>query len=256
MRQNGFLIWLSSGAFVATVAAGAALLTEGVSNAIPPTSLRQVMATSTPTVTLSPSASSVYQGELVTLTATISPATAGDVQFRDGSTNLGDPVPVNNGTAMAILQTSMLTVSTHLLTAVFTPTTAGSSSTTSTAVPLEVRAPSGATTTRQATILTQSKGSIDAVPPPDVELAATLTQATTGQAVTGRTIKFYGGDQLLCQATTDATGLAQCSGAENLGTQTAKEVVAGYDAVFTGDAEYGPSSQHTSATVGTAPPKP
>lgn len=256
MRQNGFLIRLSSGAFVAAVAAGAALLTEGVANAMPPTSLRQVMATSTPTVTLSPSASSVYQGELVTLTATITPATAGNVQFKDGTTNLGNPVPVNNGTAMAVLQTSMLTVSTHWLAAVFTPTLAGSSPTTSMAAPLEVKAPNGATTTRQATILTQSKGSIDAVPPPDVELAATLAQATTGQPVTGRTIRFYGGDQLLCQATTDATGLAQCSGAENLGTQTAKEVAAGYEAVFSGDAEYGPSSQYTSATVGTAPPKP
>lgn len=192
----------------------------------------------------------------MTLTARITPATAGNVQFKDGAENLGNPVPVGDGTAMAPLQTSMLSVSTHFLTAVFTPTPAGSASTTSMPVPLEVKAPTAAMTTRERTILTEATGTIDPLPTPKVALAATLTEADDGKPVVGRMIKFYGGDQLLCQATTDASGLAQCSVAENLGTQTVEELTGGYDAVFSGDEEYVESKQHISPTVGIAPPKP
>jgi hypothetical protein len=57
----------------------------------------------------------------MTLTATVTPATAvGTVQFRDGTTNFGDPVPVSNGIASA--SASTLAVGSHQLTAVFAPT--------------------------------------------------------------------------------------------------------------------------------------
>jgi hypothetical protein len=75
-------------------------------------------ATST-ALTASP-ASPVTQGTRVTLTATITPvAVAGGVQFKDGVTNLGDPVPVSNGTASG--STPTLSVGSHQLSAVFTP---------------------------------------------------------------------------------------------------------------------------------------
>ncbi|MGH3815033.1 MAG: Ig-like domain-containing protein [Pseudonocardiaceae bacterium] len=93
-------------------------------------------ATST-TMTTSP-ASQVAQGTPVTLTAAIAPATAaGTVQFKDGATNLGDPVAVSNGTASA--STSTLAVGSHSLTAVFTPSDpAAANPSTSPAVPLTV----------------------------------------------------------------------------------------------------------------------
>jgi hypothetical protein len=61
------------------------------------------------------------QGTPVTLTAIVTPARAdGAVQFKDGTTNLNNPVPVSNGTASGT--TSQLPVGSHALTTVFTPT--------------------------------------------------------------------------------------------------------------------------------------
>src|SRR5918997_4595893 len=78
------------------------------------------MTTATTTgLSVSP-VSPVVQGTRVTLTATITPATAvGTVQFKDGTTNLGNPVVVVNGTASGT--TSMLAVGSRQLTAVFIP---------------------------------------------------------------------------------------------------------------------------------------
>jgi hypothetical protein len=64
--------------------------------------------------------SPVSYGTPVTLTATITPLTAaGTVQFKDGTTNLGNPVAVVNG--MASGSTSKLAVGRRSLTATFTP---------------------------------------------------------------------------------------------------------------------------------------
>ncbi len=54
-----------------------------------------------------------------TLTATVSPTAAGSVQFTDGTSPLGRPVPVTGGTASI---TPTLPSGTHSLTAVFLPT--------------------------------------------------------------------------------------------------------------------------------------
>jgi hypothetical protein len=79
-------------------------------------------ATNTNTALATSPASTVAQGDPMTLTATVTPATAvGTVQFRDGTTNLGNPVTVSNGTASR--SASTLAVGSHRLTAVFTPTT-------------------------------------------------------------------------------------------------------------------------------------
>ena len=48
------------------------------------------------------------------------PTTTGTVQFNDGTTALGTPVPLVGGTALLV--TSTLRKGTHSLTAVFTPT--------------------------------------------------------------------------------------------------------------------------------------
>jgi YVTN family beta-propeller protein len=81
-----------------------------------------VSLTTTPTATAT-------HGTPVTLTATVSGADSGTVQFYDratlafGAVPLGAPVPVTNGTAT--LSTTSLTVDTHSLSAAFTPAQPG-----------------------------------------------------------------------------------------------------------------------------------
>jgi Bacterial Ig-like domain (group 3) len=251
MHKNRLLIRLSSGAFVVAVAAGAVLLTNGVSEAAPPVVSPPAVAPSTTTTMLSTSPQgSVTYGTRVTLTARVTPATvAGNVKFMDkttdGATTELGTVAVNNGTAS--LPTETLKTGAHSLTAEFAPsnmvTYSGSKSD---PVPFEVSAPTstGTTTARRGTILTQSAGSIALLSASEVKLSAKLTEASTGKPLEGRLIDFMGGRRLLCQARTDANGVAQCFGPENLGPETVREVLAGYDAVFFGDEEYGPSSQH------------
>jgi Bacterial Ig-like domain (group 3) len=96
-------------------------------------------ATQTSTMLVTSPASVAAPGSQVTLTATITPSTAvGNVQFKDGATDIGPAVTVsNNGTASG--STALLAPGPHQLTAVFTPTdpaTFGPS--TSPAVPLTV----------------------------------------------------------------------------------------------------------------------
>src|SRR5205807_2025624 len=97
-------------------------LIEGVANAAPPSGTHPVTTAPTNTVTLlstSP-ASPVARGTPVTLTATITPATAaGTVQFKDGTANLGNPVTVSNGTASGI--TSTLALGSHQLSVLVAP---------------------------------------------------------------------------------------------------------------------------------------
>ena len=57
-------------------------------------------------------------GTAQTLTATVTPAASGTVQFLDGTAPLGDPVSVTDGTASL---TTTLPAGNHLLTATFTP---------------------------------------------------------------------------------------------------------------------------------------
>jgi hypothetical protein len=60
-------------------------------------------------------------GGIVTSTATVAPPNAvGTVQFKDGTKNLGNPVPAINGKAINPL--TILSKGLHSLTAVFTPT--------------------------------------------------------------------------------------------------------------------------------------
>lgn len=69
-------------------------------------------ATATSTALTTSPASPVAYGTPVTLTATITPAAAaGSVQFKDGTTNVGNPVAVVNG--MASRSTSKLVVGTR-----------------------------------------------------------------------------------------------------------------------------------------------
>lgn len=76
----------------------------------------------TPTTTsLSVSPATAAPGAPVTLTATVTPSTAaGTVQFLDGATAIGSPVPVSGGTAATTVST--LSCGSHSITAKFVPT--------------------------------------------------------------------------------------------------------------------------------------
>ena len=77
------------------------------------------------TLAASPSGSAA-SGSNVTFTATMSPANAaGQVQFMDGTTDLGAPVTVSGG--QAVYETSALVAGSHSLTATFGPLASDSS---------------------------------------------------------------------------------------------------------------------------------
>jgi Big-like domain-containing protein len=79
-----------------------------------------VYATAT-TTTLTAAPNPVIVGTTAVLIANVAPSSAaGTVQFKDGTTALGAPVPVAAG--FAVLNTATLTLGTHTLTAVFIPT--------------------------------------------------------------------------------------------------------------------------------------
>jgi hypothetical protein len=88
-------------------------------------------------------ASPVTQNTRVMLTAVVTPAeAAGTVQFKDGTTDIGAPVLVTDGTASGTTLT--LAVGSHQLTAVFIPTDpADYGPSTSPAVAFVVTAPAG-----------------------------------------------------------------------------------------------------------------
>ncbi len=202
MRKNKSVALLSYGALVVAVVAGVALLTigrplftAGISRAAPPAGSRQAMAT---IATLTTSvASPVAPGTQVALTATVTPATAvGVVQFKDGSTNLGNPVIVSNGTASGT--TSSLAAGSHSLIAVFTPANpAAYGPSTSPAMVFVV---AGAPAT--STVLATSPASPVAQGSP-VTLTATVTPATAAG-----TVQFKDGATNLGNPVTVSNGAA------------------------------------------------
>lgn len=111
-------------AYPRTIVIAAGILTSVI---LAVSSLFIVFQTATPpttvtstTLTMS-SASLVGRGIQVALIVAVTPAeAAGTVQFKDGTTNLGFPVLVRNGTASGT--TSTLVVGAHQLSAVFSPT--------------------------------------------------------------------------------------------------------------------------------------
>jgi hypothetical protein len=116
---------------VAITVLGALSLSGGLANAAPADTLGSpfhpsssaapfLNSTATSTVLTTSPASPVTPGTLLTLTATVTPATAvGAVQFKDGTTNLGGPVAVSKGIAAGTIST--LPLGSHQMTAAFTP---------------------------------------------------------------------------------------------------------------------------------------
>ncbi|MDT4893935.1 MAG: hypothetical protein QOE97_2970 [Pseudonocardiales bacterium] len=145
-----------------------------------PTVVAGPSATTT-TVTPSP-ASPQVSGTNVTFTAAVSPAAAGTVQFKDGANDLGTPVTVASGSAS--FPTTSLSVGSHSITGVFTPSdTAAFSGSTSAAVPYTITpAP------------TQTSTALDISPtsPITVGTVSTLTATVTPAGAVG-SVQFKDG---------------------------------------------------------------
>lgn len=82
-----------------------------------------ITPTSTSTSLTTTQSSPQVSGTSVTLNATVTPAAPGSVQFEEGSTDIGSPVAVTDGTTTgtASISTSTLPVGDDTLSAVFTP---------------------------------------------------------------------------------------------------------------------------------------
>lgn len=166
----------------------------------PPVTFVVTGAPATSTTLVAAPASSAPAGAPVTLTAMVAPAAAvGTVQFKDGSTNLGNPVIVSNGTASGT--TSTLAIGPHQLTAVFTPNDpAAFGPSTSPPTAYTITVPAAATPT--STVLATSSPSPVAQGVP-VTLTATITPATAAG-----TVQFRDGTTNLGPTVTVSNGTA------------------------------------------------
>jgi Bacterial Ig-like domain (group 3) len=132
----------------------------------------------TPTTTaLTASPTSPATGVSTTLTASETPATAGSVEFEDGTTVLGTTAV--NGSGVATLNTTFTTTGVHNLTATFTPTDTTDFSGSSGTLALTVAAPSTPTTTSLTVTQNGTTGS-------PISLSSTVSPA----AATG-TVSWY-----------------------------------------------------------------
>ncbi|MCW2494716.1 Ig-like domain-containing protein [Jatrophihabitans sp.] len=110
-------------------------------------------------------------------------AVAGSVQFYDGTTAIGTPVAVAGGVANS--STSSLSVATHNLAAIFTPTD-GVANTASTGFATEtVTGP--ATSTAAPTVNPTGTGAAGVA----TTISTTVTQVVGGAGVTAGTVEFY-----------------------------------------------------------------
>ncbi|MGH3778215.1 MAG: Ig-like domain repeat protein [Pseudonocardiaceae bacterium] len=119
-------------------------------------------------------------GTVTTLTATVTPAAAGSVQFNDGDTPLGNPVPVRNGTAS---RNTRLPAGTHSLTARFTPADPAVA-TPSTSAPVPYLVNAKATTT---TLTAAPNPAFQGVPAALIARVAPFNAAGTVQFMDGTT---------------------------------------------------------------------
>jgi beta-glucanase (GH16 family) len=180
-----------------------------------------------PTVTVTSSNNPSVFGQPVTLTATLSPASAtGTVQFLDGVTNLGSPVTVSGGTAAMIV--SSLSVGAHSITAVYSGDSnfAGS---TSPALSQNVNQASSAT----ATTSNNNPSAFGQA----VTFTATVSAVPPGSGTPTGTVQFKDGVTNLGSPVTLSSGTATSSSISSL-TVGAHSITA----VYSGDSNFAGST--------------
>jgi ELWxxDGT repeat protein len=186
------------------------------------------------TTNLTSSATTVVEGNPVTLTATVQPGQGsvdgGTVTFENGTENLGE-VPVDPATGKAEL-TVVLAHKAYLVTANYSGDANYGGSSSSPPVHLTVVAPGDDTTT------SLSASPMTAVENQSVTLTATVTP-TGGGNVDGGTVDFMDGSTDLGSVGVDSSGVAVLS--EAFSTLGSHEITASYS----GDATFGASSSST-----------
>jgi hypothetical protein len=198
----------------------------------------------TTTLTASP-ASPQPSGTAVSLTATVSPAATGTVQFENGSSNIGGPVTVSGG--IATTSTSTLPVGTDSLSAVFTPTSGTGYA--------------GSTGTDSFTVTTPTTTTLSASPssPQRYGTAVTLT-ATVSPTAAGSVQFEEGGTNLGSPVTVNAGVATLGTGTLPVGTDslTAVFTPAAVDsyAGSTGSASFTVTAVPTTTTLGVSPASP
>jgi Bacterial Ig-like domain (group 3) len=190
-----------------------------------------IVATPTATTLVTVPTSPQTVGTSVALNATVSPATAGTVQFKDGASNIGAPVTVSAGAAST--STSSLTVGTHSLTAVFTPTnTTFFAGSTSSAVPFVV---SGIPATPTTTALSVNPSTAPAFTAIALHADVTKTSGGAALAAGAGSVKFLDGLTVLGTSLLTASGADLSSSSFAVGThQITAQFVPADPATFTG----------------------
>jgi hypothetical protein len=160
------------------------------------------VATNTSTTLATTPTSPQGTGTPVTLTATISPAAAGTVVFKDGAAAIGSPVTVSGGTASATWTSS--TSGAHSLTAVFTPSDPTSfNGSTSPAVPFQLNPQPAQATTTALSVNPTTATAFTAV---TLQANVLKTSDSSALAAGSGVVKFYDNGSLLGQAPVTATG--------------------------------------------------
>ncbi len=220
---------------ITAVYGGSSTITGSTSNTV-----NQVVANIATTTVVTSSANPSGPGQAVTFTATVTAASgatpAGTVTFRDGTTVLG--TGTLNAASQATLTTSALAIGTHPITATYAGAGSDLGSTSATLNQVVTRLPTTLVATAQIVLLPYSS-----------IIPAVQTKLTTvgGLPVTGVTITFTAAGQLLCQALTNAAGVATCTptGAGELYVLLSD----GYTATFLGTTVYQPSTGAANAIV-------
>jgi hypothetical protein len=174
-------------------------------------------------------------GASVTLTATLTPATApGTITFYNGSTALGtNPVVVNSGVATSTLVTGSLPSGTHSLTALYTPTQYNSTSLQATDVYASSRSPA----------LSYTVGTTS---------GSTSTTSTTSASATTTTVP--GGTTTTTATASGGSGSSgQGSGTGSSGTGSSGTGSSGTGSSGTGSSGFGSSATGSSAAGGSDP---
>jgi hypothetical protein len=204
------------------------------------TTLVQVVNQATTSTTLASSPNPSAGGQLVTLTATISPSTlvtpiSGTVTFRRGSTVLGTS---SVSGSQALFTTTTLPAGASNLTAIYSGDATYTGST-STAISHTVLA--GTTTTTLTSSLNPSTFGAQ------VTFTATVVTSVAGAVPTG-TVEFLEGSTTLGIGTLDATGHATFS-TSSLALKSGKTMTHNIKAKYLGDAYNGTSTSATYAQV-------
>lgn len=212
--------------------------------------VQSTTATAT-TLTASPSGT-VAQGDTVTLSAGVTPAVAGTVQFLDQGAALGAPVAVSGGSAA--LSISTLTPGQHVLTADFSPSPPGYLPSASAPVDLDVIAPGPGVDAQSAQ---DGTGTVTTTPltttGPRLLVAFTSADGPAGKqrtTVTGAGLTWSLVARANREGGTAEIWSAQASGALTGATVTSTPRFAGFDQSLTVLAFSGASGIGASATAG------